>query len=44
MTGGFAGSCDPRRVSLPDSEGMVFEAACGSFENAEEFHVLYREG
>ena len=25
--------------SVPDSEGMVFEAACGCFDNTEEFHM-----
>ena len=26
------------RFSVPDSEGKVFEAACGCFESTEELH------
>ena len=44
--------CDPKRgqrevpgeYSVPNSEGVVFEAACGSFENTEEFHVRLGKG
>ena len=53
---GFAGSCpsryDPKRgqrevageFSVPDSEGMVFEAARGGIENTEECHVRVDKG
>ena len=33
-----------RRVLVPHFEGMVSEAACGCFEDTEEFHVRCREG
>ena len=29
--------------SVPDSEGMVFEAGCGCSENTEEFQVRCRK-
>ena len=53
MTGGLLdrgpSRCDPKRgqrdvadeSSAPDSEGMVFEAACGCFENTEEFLFVW---
>ena len=53
---GFAGSCpsryDPKRgqrevageFSVPDSEGLVFEAARGGIENTEECHVRVDKG
>ena len=46
--GAFHGDpkCGSREVagefSVPDFEGLVFEIACGCFENAEEFHGRYR--
>ena len=43
----MASRCDSKRgqrevageSSVPDSEGMVFEAACGCCDNTEEIHV-----
>ena len=29
--------------AVPDSESMVFESACGCFENEEEFQVRWHE-
>ena len=30
--------------SVPDSEGVLFEVACGCFEHTAEFHVRFRKG